>query len=48
MFTDMKRQYFGELEYVFGSLKVAFISLLIVAMVILDTMKRQWLFQQPY
>ena len=33
-------QYFGELEYVFGSLKLAFISMLIVMMVILDTMKR--------
>lgn len=32
-------KYFGELEYVFGSLKLAFISMLIVMMVILDTIK---------
>jgi amino acid transporter len=30
---------FGELEYVFGSIKMAFISMLIVLMLILDTMK---------
>jgi amino acid transporter len=32
---------FGELEYVFGSIKMAFISMLIVLMLILDTMKRE-------
>jgi amino acid transporter len=41
------RQYFGELEYVFGSLKLAFISMLIVLMVILDTMKREYLQSHP-
>jgi amino acid transporter len=40
--TNSAWQYFGELEYAFGSLKLAFISMLIVLMVILDTMKRQY------
>lgn len=32
---------FAELEYVFGSLKMAFIVMLIMMMMILDTMKRK-------
>jgi amino acid permease len=33
-------QYFGELEYIFGSFKLTFITMLIVMMLILDTMNR--------
>ncbi|KAK2747294.1 hypothetical protein FQN57_002192 [Myotisia sp. PD_48] len=32
-------KYYGELEYIFGSIKLIFIVLLIVMMVVLDTMK---------
>jgi amino acid permease len=35
-------RFFGELEYVFGSIKLAFICLLIVLMLILDNMKRMY------
>jgi amino acid transporter len=34
-------QVFGELEYVFGSIKLMFITMLIVMMLILDVMKRE-------
>jgi amino acid transporter len=37
----MELQYFGALEYMFGSIKLTFITMLIVMMLILDTMKRQ-------
>ena len=40
--ADVGLQYFGELEYVFGSIKLTFITMLIVMMVILDTMKRRY------
>ena len=32
---------FGELEYVFGSIKMIFITMVILLMLILDTMKRE-------
>jgi len=35
-------QVFGELEYVFGCLKLMFITLLIVLMLILSTMNRKF------
>jgi len=37
--TDL--QVFGELEYVFGSIKLMFITMVIVMMLILDVMKRK-------
>jgi len=33
---------FGELEYLFGTLKLTFITMLIVMMLVLDTMKREY------
>jgi yeast amino acid transporter len=35
-------QVFGELEYVFGSIKLMFITMIIVMMLILDVMKRKF------
>jgi hypothetical protein len=33
---------FGELEYIFGCIKITFISMLIVLMLIIDVMKREF------
>jgi amino acid transporter len=42
IFADMLAfQYYGELEYIFGSLKLTFIVVLIVMMLILNTMERK-------
>lgn len=38
---------FGQLEYMFGSIKLCFISLLILMSVVIDTMKREF-YVYPY
>lgn len=40
--TDIGVKYFGEFEYVFGSFKLAFITMLILLMVVLDTITRKY------
>lgn len=36
-------EYFGELEYIVGCIKITFISMLIIMMLILNLMKRECL-----
>ena len=45
--TDIRVKVFGELEYVFGSIKLTFIVILIILMLILDIMKRECSYRLP-
>lgn len=44
--TDTVLQVFGELEYVFGTIKMIFITMLILLLLVLDTMKRKPMFSR--